>query len=163
MDLLADSIILTNHVFPKYLEEAKAISPAANFLKRDGKIVLTLHGALYDVVLYDKFQDRYFLRLHIIGLPDRYQSVRNMLNLDDGYIDIFFNKDIGLVGIDIGDAMDDLSYQIGSANSDAALSSMRFNYDDIGISKVMYCHRNLDFEPSSVIGEVRYYYHKVDA
>lgn len=162
MDLLTDSIVLTSHVFPKYFEEAKAVSPVADFLKRDDHLTLSLQGVLYNVITYDKFQDRYFLRLHVIGMPDRYQSVRNMLDLDNGYIDIFLAKDVGLVEIDVGEAMNDLSYQIGDANSDELLGPMRFNYDDVGVSKAMYCYRSLDFSPSSAIEEVRYYYRKTD-
>lgn len=159
MGLYEDSIKLSNNVFPKYLTEAESIAPKVSFSVVDDMLSLVTDGALYDVVGYFKENSNYVLRLHVSGLADKYQSTNNYLDLEDGYIDIVFQDNVGLFKIDVGNTATEYYYMLTNhVDIDGSIDSFRFSYDDVGVSKTTYLYEQITTENKSDIMKVRYFF-----
>lgn len=162
MGLYEDSIKLSNNVFPKYLAEAESIAPKVSFSAVDHMLSLVTDGALYDVVGYFKENSNYVLRLHVSGLADKYQSTNNYLDLEDGYIDIVFQDNVGLLKIDIGNTATEYNYALTNhVDIDGSIDDLRFGYDDVGVAKSAYLYEHVLTTDNSAIMKVRYFFKKV--
>lgn len=162
MGLYEDSIKLSSNVFPKYLAEAESIAPKVSFSSVDDMASLVTDGALYDVVGYFKENSNYVLRLHVIGMSDKYQSTSSYLDLNDGFIDIVFQDNVGLLKIDIGNTATEYNYALTNhVDRDGSIDDLRFGYDDVGVAKSAYLYEQVMTENKSAIMKVRYFFKKV--
>lgn len=162
MGLYEDSIKLSNDVFPKYLAEAESIAPTVSFSVVDHMLSLVTDGALYDVIGYFKEDLNYVLRLHVSGMPDKYQSTSNYLDLNDGFIDIVFQDNSGLLKIDVGNTATEYNYMITNhIDIDGSIDDLRFSYDDVGVSKSTYLYEHVLTKNNSNIMKVRYFFKRV--
>lgn len=162
MGLYEDSIKLSSHVFPKYLAEAKSIAPKVSFSIVENMVSLVTDGVLYDVIGYFKENSNYVLRLHVSGMPDKYQSTSKYLDLDDGFIDIVFQDNVGLLQIDIGNTMTEYNYVLTNhVDVNGSIDNLRFSYDDVGIAKSAYLYEQIITENKSAIMKVRYFFKRV--
>lgn len=162
MGLYEDSIKLSSHVFPKYLAEAESIAPKVSFSAVDNMLSLVVDGVLYDVIGYFKENSNYVLRLHVIGMSDKYQSTSNYLDLNDGFIDIVFQDNVGLLKIDIGNTATEYNYALTNhVDRDGSIDDLRFSYDDVGVAKSAYLYEHVLTTDNSDIMKLRYFFKKV--